>query len=189
MRLACIVVAIFCFCSIALVVAALTLETWVTGSSAFFDIEVGLLKQCVNDNCFDILPQDMNNKWWQSCFAFLLIGGVLFGVAAVFALMSECCTSLYNAVKIMVWTGAFFILLGVLLVPVGWRDLDHSCPDGTEEGQCGLICGSGGKFSAYNLCSPWETGQAFHIACAGAGVAVLAVLSCLALTGAVVIVV
>lgn len=62
------------------------------------------------------------------------------------------------AAKIVLSIANLFLMIAIILVPIGFAFLDDSCP-GTDEMQCGIACGDANDdFSYFTLCGPYEVG-------------------------------
>ena len=70
------------------------------------------------------------------------------------------------------------LILGLLLVPSGYGELDDPCSPvsdaQTKPRQCGLTCNGNGTMGPFDLCEPFEVGQAYWIVI---GVVVLVAIS------------
>lgn len=164
-----------------LAVAALAREPWVTGTSQFtgtvavqtVSYDVGLFKECLDDSlnghkCFFISPSKSNIDAWIAASAFFVAGVILLSFAVIFAFVSLWKLKLINATKILHMITNVFMMVGLVLVPIGYAWLDDACPDAgfnagqiaaDKQGQCGLVCNGNNNMSFFSLCSPFEVGS------------------------------
>lgn len=91
---------------------------------------------------------------------------VLLLVTIVLAIISACFDSLLVVSKLLMCITNVFVIIGVILVPIGFEQLDEPCP--ANANQCGLTCDNGGNMGFFTVCGPWNVGTATYVMVVGA---------------------
>eukprot|EP00045_Choanoeca_perplexa_P003219 m.29217 g.29217 ORF g.29217 m.29217 type:complete len:227 (+) comp11933_c0_seq1:212-892(+) len=143
-----------------LLVVAFTQPDWVEGSQNGTDVEVGLFKQCADNNCKDIDVGDGSISEWTGASVLFIIGMVFLGVAIILVCVVAFCLQ----VVLVLWAKAILsfanllFIIAALLFPIGFAKLDNGC-DASDDTQCGLLCADDSSdFDFFILCAPFELG-------------------------------
>eukprot|EP00051_Salpingoeca_urceolata_P026924 m.479302 g.479302 ORF g.479302 m.479302 type:complete len:218 (+) comp21397_c0_seq1:174-827(+) len=131
------------------------------------DVQVGLFKQCINGDCFDIAPSDIPFSVWEAAAAFFIIGLIFLGFTIVAVLLCLCFAAMVPVSKIMHSLTNLWLMIAMVLVPIGFAWLDDECDSGSEKGQCGLVCYGDDDFTFFTLCGPYDIAEGLQVLIAG----------------------
>eukprot|EP00054_Salpingoeca_dolichothecata_P034748 m.270252 g.270252 ORF g.270252 m.270252 type:complete len:446 (+) comp46282_c0_seq1:74-1411(+) len=158
----------------ALIIASLSLSSWIEGTEDKVirprKLAVGLFQECItfqgNEDCFSVLPQDMASLW-QGAACFIIAGLSLVLVSIILMIKALCRNRPTWWGKTSLRFGTLLIAIGAVFIPGGFAGLDDAC-EGDNRSQCGLRCQSTSEeFSAFELCDPFDAGAGIFIGLAG----------------------
>eukprot|EP00055_Hartaetosiga_balthica_P006897 m.22839 g.22839 ORF g.22839 m.22839 type:complete len:230 (+) comp5485_c0_seq1:78-767(+) len=168
--------------SLASVIYAFSLPTWITGTEVIdatqpsnIRREVGLFVQCnyeagQPDNCFKTGVSNNSTIWQVSSFFFAVAtsGALLILLMVLSVLFNPTLKkSIIPWSKFIMSITSIVFIVAVTLFPLGFIYLDDDCAS-DNVGGCGLSCAvSGSQMEYFSLCSPYKVGSASFAMFAG----------------------
>eukprot|EP00050_Salpingoeca_kvevrii_P005699 m.285169 g.285169 ORF g.285169 m.285169 type:complete len:202 (-) comp11313_c0_seq1:253-858(-) len=145
---------------------------WVEGDPAGGDVEVYLFKQCfepqgAGKGCFDINFEDINIDLWKASAVLFILGLIFLFFTFILFVVNAFTYKVLNIAKGFLSFTNLLMMVGIILVPLGFAFLDDECPAGNNEGQCGLVCNGDNDFSYFTLCDPYELGDGLIVLVTG----------------------
>eukprot|EP00042_Codosiga_hollandica_P010870 m.24161 g.24161 ORF g.24161 m.24161 type:complete len:195 (+) comp35883_c0_seq2:81-665(+) len=151
----------------AFTVAALVLPNWVSSLS----YDVGVFKYCYTINtkvdCGDIRPGRVANKTWLAAGSLIMVGLLFLGFTILMAFASLFSYRYIKGAKFLMGFADLFIVLGIVLVPIGYKFLGDECSTPDDRNSCGLGCNGSNSFGYFTLCDPFKIGTAMYLLIVG----------------------